>query len=259
MKSFLLQLLNTAWSALPSRLKVHFIQSDKNFGLLDTSKGTVKMKTESVDTLMRLHSCAKEPDTIKWLDENMKASDVLYDIGANVGAYSLYAAQVHGTRVMAFEPSPSTFHVLLENIHLNRLGDKIKPFNIPLSSSTELKEFKYATLSSGAASHAGLEASEGGSYIGQPVFTLSLDDLVLKYKVERPTFMKIDVDGHELDILKGAREILRDPGLKQVQIELSQTDKSYDAIVQILAGASFRIGRVGKHPKGSTTDIVFVR
>jgi FkbM family methyltransferase len=260
MTKIILSLFDFFWSFLPKRVKVHLIQSRSNVGTLDTPKKDIKMKLESKETLYRLNSCSKEPETIKWLDGYVKPNEVLFDIGANVGAYSLYAASVVGSKVYSFEPSPSTFKLLLENIYINRLSRNIIPFNIPLSSSTDLKEFKYSTLDSGAASHAGLEQAAGSEEtISQPVLTITLDDLVLKYKVPQPSHMKIDVDGHELDILKGASNVLRNPVLRSVQVELSERDQNYDSIIEVMKTAQLRIDQINTHPNSKITDIVFVK
>lgn len=260
MKHFVLRVLDFAWSLLPKRLRVLFIQSRSNFGVLDASGHEILMRVESLDSLNRLQSCHKEPETIKWLDGYVRKEDVLYDVGANVGAYSLYAAKVAGAKVYSFEPSPSTFSLLLENIHLNKLGQQITPFNIPLSSTSELKTFKYNSLSAGSATHGGLEhALSSNQDISQPVLTLSLDDLIQRYNMQKPSLMKIDVDGHELGILEGATETLRDSGLRSIQIEMSSSDSTFEPIKKILAESGFRIDHVNAHPNSASTDIVFVR
>ena len=260
MVNSVLKLLEYLWALLPNRVKIHFIQSRNNIGFLDTPQKDIRMRLESMDSLNRLHSCKKEPETIKWLDGQLRKDDILFDVGANVGAYSLYAARVIGVKVYSFEPSPSTFRLLLENIHLNKLSEKIIPFNIPLSSSSEMKIFKYSSLDSGSASHAGLEESETPqATINQPVLTVTLDDLISRYQIEQPNHIKIDVDGHELDILKGAMQVLQNPTLKSVQIELTKKDHNYNTIVDLLLGLRFKIDRVNQHPNSSVTDIVFTK
>jgi len=259
MKRLLLNLLESIWSMLPSRVKVHLIQSRANVGFLDTQRKQIVMAVESIDSLNRLSSCQKEPETIRWIDANVKKGDVLFDIGANVGAYSLYAAAVTEAKVYSFEPSSSTFSLLLKNIYLNKLSDLIVPFNMPLSSRSDMKEFVYSTLDSGSAIHTGLEkpATVGG--IHQPMLSVSLDDLIQKYHVPLPNHMKIDVDGHEMEIIHGATGILKNNSLRSVQIELTSTDKDYALIVGLLEECGLRIVQTNKHPHSPHTDIVFVR
>jgi len=259
--NFLLSLIDFFWSVTPNRLKVHLLQNKRNFGFLDTSKAAIKMRLESIDSLNRLKSCGKEPGTIDWIDETIKQGDVLYDVGANVGAYSLYAAGVKKAKVYSFEPSPSSFKLLMENIQLNNLSDKIIPLNIPLSSSTGLKDFKYSNISAGSASHLGLENASSGSnsFITQPVLTIALDDLIAKYQVHQPNHMKIDVDGHELGILEGARSLLSGSVLRNIQIETSTSDKNYDRIKEILFQYGYSVKKVNSHPNSKNTDIIFTK
>ena len=67
-----------------------------------------------IDTLY-----TKEPDTIQWL-QAMKPGEVLYDVGANIGQYSIYAAK-RGVKVFAFEPESQNYALLCKNIVLNKL------------------------------------------------------------------------------------------------------------------------------------------
>ena len=66
----------------------------------------------------------REPDTIAWID-GFEPGSVLWDIGANVGVYSLYAALARDVRVVAFEPAAANFFLLTRNIALNGLNAKI--------------------------------------------------------------------------------------------------------------------------------------
>jgi len=65
----------------------------------------------------------KEPETIGWVD-SFKEGDVLWDIGANVGCYSIYAAS-RGINVRSFEPHFGNYYLLNKNIELNKMGEKI--------------------------------------------------------------------------------------------------------------------------------------
>ena len=69
----------------------------------------------------------KEPYTIEWID-GFQPDDVLLDIGANIGAYTIYAAAVRGLRVIAIEPSTENFANLCRNIRENNVGHLVYPF-----------------------------------------------------------------------------------------------------------------------------------
>jgi tRNA G37 N-methylase Trm5 len=68
-----------------------------------------------------------EPETIRWLD-SMLADEVMWDVGANVGVYALYAAAVKRMRVLAFEPSASSYAVLVRNIEINNLSRQVDAY-----------------------------------------------------------------------------------------------------------------------------------
>ncbi len=81
----------------------------------------------------------KEPETIEWINTFDK-EDVLWDIGANVGIYSLYAA-LRGIHVCAFEPAPGNYYVLSRNIELNSFDDRISSFCVAFNDETKLESF----------------------------------------------------------------------------------------------------------------------
>ena len=80
----------------------------------------------------------KEPETLEWID-NFKKNKVFWDIGANIGLYSCYAAKKNDCKVFAFEPSIFNLELLSRNIHINSLSDQITIVPIPLSD-TEISE-----------------------------------------------------------------------------------------------------------------------
>ena len=89
----------------------------------------------------------KEPDTIQWIDE-FPEQTVFWDVGANVGVYSLYAATKPGVSVLSFEPLAANFHVLSRNIELNDFGHCVRAYCVALARETGLtREVLYKALS----------------------------------------------------------------------------------------------------------------
>jgi FkbM family methyltransferase len=175
---------------------------------------------------------SKEPDTIAWID-NFEAGDVFWDIGANVGVFSLYAARRRGARVLAFEPSADNFMVLCKNIDLNALNDSIVPYCIALAGATELGVLNSPLREMGAALHQFGRKGEisrywngGQSACVQGMVGFKIDDFVQQFRPPFPTRLKLDVDGLELQILHGAGQTLRDMRLQSVMAELSVSDQS---------------------------------
>jgi FkbM family methyltransferase len=185
----------------------------------------------------RLRPVTKEPWTVRWLERNVRDGDVLYDIGANVGAYSLIAASLGrtGLRVVAIEPGYANYASLCGNIVLNALGETVTALPVVLAEQDRLGFFSYTDVSAGAALHsAGPSAS---STYRQPVLVYGLDSLIATFGLPAPTLVKLDVDGGEAAVLAGARATLRRTELRSLIVEV-ETDAT-DAVLAELAAAGF--------------------
>jgi len=187
----------------------------------------------------------KEPDTLDWLDQ-FKPDTCFFDIGANIGQYSLYPAKKYGKsiRVFAFEPQSNNYYSLNKNIYLNSLAEIISSYCIAVSGKTEFsKLFIPKFIPGGNRSQFGQENTRHmkipASHV-QGMFGATLDDLCDKWGFPCPNYIKIDVDGIEIPILKGARNVLTNPRLISVIIELGTSEEQQQA-VQLMQEAGFRI------------------
>jgi len=116
-----------------------FLGLKKHFEIIrkmDYPKRDIFLYIDSpVEYFYRLKSCFHEPDTVKWIEDNLKENEVFFDIGANIGAYSLIGAkQNDGTnKIYSFEPNFASYNKLCKNILLNKNENQICPINIALS------------------------------------------------------------------------------------------------------------------------------
>ena len=180
----------------------------------------------------------KEPETLEWMD-GFAENGVFWDIGANVGLYSLYAAFKRNMRVLSFEPESSNYYVLNRNILLNQLDGRVSAYCLAVNNARELGVLNLSDPKIGAAVHCfGEERSSlacGGMSSGvslrQGMIGLSVDELVSDYSLPVPHHIKIDVDGNEDRIIAGAARTLARPELRSVLIELDTADKPYVANV----------------------------
>lgn len=155
---------------------------------------------------------SKEPETLEWIDSMPKGS-ILWDIGANVGLYSCYAAKKCGARVFSFEPSVFNLELLGRNIFLNNLANLITIIPLPLAG--ELGESKLNMTSTqwgGALSTFGQTYGHDGLPM-EKVFEfstigLSMTDAIRMLQISAPNYIKMDVDGIEHLILKGGLDVL---------------------------------------------------
>lgn len=187
----------------------------------------------------------KEEGTIEWLKSTMRDGDVFYDIGANVGLYSLYAAKQAKLKVFAFEPHKYTFVNLMDNIAANGLLDSIAPVAIPLSDGCEPSTMNYAQLDSGTSmSQLGHAIHpENGAFapkLSEIVYSASLDELIGKNAIPAPTVIKIDVDGNEQKILTGMSRLLAGPNKpRSMQVEVNPGQKK--DVTTFLSNFGYRI------------------
>lgn len=196
----------------------------------------------------------KEPETLAWID-TFPNNVVFYDIGANTGIYSLYAAKRHvNAKIYAFEPEAQSFAALSKNIFRNRFGRTINilPFQFALARETHIGTLNISIMQAGAGA-AALDAdysfvhAKPSDIFKQGIAAFSLDDLVNKHGFPQPDFVKIDVDGLEGEILDGARKVLSSTKLKGLLVEFQYQQESD------LAGAFDRLADLGLylHTKSS--------
>jgi FkbM family methyltransferase len=205
-----------------------------------------------------------ETELIDWLQKYPKPGQVLYDIGANVGAYSLYAAKRHSGRVkvFAFEPAAPTIPLLIHNIVRNGCAGTVVPMTFPLSAKPILAAFNYHTkLTPGHAMHSFGDAVDFAGKAFQPVFqeflvSTTLDQLVNEYHVEPPNHIKIDVDGLEFEILSGGTEVLRSGKVESLFFEVGgRFDMS--VVIPFLESCGFTQESTFQHDH--TSNVIFVK
>ncbi|MBF0272704.1 MAG: FkbM family methyltransferase [Magnetococcales bacterium] len=188
-----------------------------------------------------------EPDTVAWLEKTIQTDSVLYDVGANVGYYSLYAVAMRtGAKAVAFEPAPLNVARLNHNIHVNRQGNAVMAFPIALSDETGVMRFGNSYFVSGGWSHAGIDGRKP-SASGETFFTgciaYTLDDFLRAATfLPHPTHLKVDVDGPELKVLRGAAATLADPRLRHLLIEMRDDQEVREAERMVKQWGFERVG-----------------
>lgn len=90
---------------------------------------------------------SKEPDTVEWID-TFKKDDVFFDVGANIGIYTILAAQ-KGATVFAFEPESKNYALLNRNVVLNNVQANVTAYCMGLDQSERLDCLNLSTLSTG--------------------------------------------------------------------------------------------------------------
>jgi len=256
--------IRTILLPLPSRTLTRIKHSLSPVTRLDYAGAPIKLQADSLIDVYRARACEKEPETVCWIETYVRPGEVLYDVGANVGAYSLIdCAHTKGNIVVhAFEPSFSTYYQLCRNIILNGFQRNIVPHMIGLTDQTRMSAFNYKSLEAGSADHQ-LVADSSRTPVefvySQHLLVFSIDHLINEFGFPIPNHIKLDVDGTEVDVLCGAEETLGKSQLKSILVEVRDMDGMSNQVDAILIKAGFHL--VSKTDRGNshTWNCVYAR
>ncbi|CAB1274476.1 FkbM family methyltransferase [Candidatus Nitrosacidococcus tergens] len=152
----------------------------------------------------------------------LKKDDLIIDVGANIGSYSIIAGSLDA-RCISFEPIPNTYKHLKDNIAINSFQDKVQCYNMGLGDTNGNLFF---TSSLGPTNKVVGEQSVA-DIPTVLVRVCKLDDFI---EDSKPTAIKIDVEGFEENVLKGASETLNSDSLLVVIIETFGSPK-FDSLM----------------------------
>lgn len=194
---------------------------------------------------------SKEPETIEWID-CFDEGDVFWDIGANVGVFTLYAG-ILGYKTLAFEPSSANYYSLNKNIMINKIDSHASAFCIAFSEDESLGSMELRGLNIGGALHSFSKENQEG-YFHHGAFSISIDRFIEIFKPSFPNQLKIDVDGLEALIIKGAKKTLSDPRLKSILIEIDRSNEDeLESIQNIILEAGFVLKKYTHAPAFDNT------
>lgn len=200
--------------------------------------------TPSHKALWRVDSFyTKEPDTVAWLEEFNKG-EVLLDIGANMGLYTIFAAKIRGVRVYAFEPESQNYAILNRNIYYNQLCDLVHALPVAISNERKWDVLHLSKFEQAGSCHNFGEALDPferkiQSPFRQASFSDSTDALIAAGVMPVPNYIKIDVDGIEPKVVDGMKNTLDDKTVKSVLIEINSLLPSHQLIMELMKAKGF--------------------
>jgi FkbM family methyltransferase len=201
--------------------------------------------TPSLFTKWRVDSLfEKEPWTLDWI-ATFGPGEVFLDVGANVGMYTIWAAMTRRVPVYAFEPEAQNYALLNRNLLLNRLDGQVKAYCVGLSDIAAFTELHLTDLRAGGSCHSVGEKVDFKHQPTAPAFsqgcvTARLDDLVAEHVLPVPAHIKIDVDGFESKVIRGATSTLANRALRSLLVEVNQNLDDHQAMVRTLEEFGFR-------------------
>ena len=193
---------------------------------------------------------SKEPETLEWIDNFQEKENLIFwDIGANIGLYSIYNSLKHPkSTTIAFEPSSSNLRVLTRNISINNLEESIKVISMPLTNKKNIfQEMHEGQFIEGGALNSFGEKFDFEGKEFKPTMKYNLLGTTINYFLENsildiPDYIKIDVDGIEHLILEGGDKFLNDKKVKSLSIEINENfKKQYDKILNLMNKYEFKL------------------
>ena len=192
----------------------------------------------------------KEPETLEWIDSfEEKEKLIFWDIGANIGLYSIYNSLKHPkSTIIAFEPSSSNLRVLTRNISINNLEKNIKVVPTPLTNKKNIfQEMNEGQFVGGGALNSFGEKFDFEGKEFKPTMKYNLLGTTINYFLENsildiPDYIKIDVDGIEHLILEGGDKFLNNKKVKSLSIEINENFKEqYDKVLNLMNKYEFKL------------------
>ncbi len=166
----------------------------------------------------------KEKEVRFFIDKYLEKNSIFFDIGANIGIFSLYSAIRKNADVYSFEPEYSNLSLLKENIINSELTDKIFPYSLAIGNKSSITNLHVADFTPGAAvssiSNNEIDITDEGFDViwKEGVMEITLDKVCESLKIT-PEMIKIDTDGNEKNVLLGSENTLKNEKLKFIIME----------------------------------------
>lgn len=158
----------------------------------------------------------------KYILNNLKPNDIFIDVGACIGDYSLFASSVITKgHIYVFEPFNKSIEMFEENIRLNDIK------NISIFKGVASDKNGYEYLSIEKESEINHIVHEKNRYRGIKVPAITLDRYITENNIKHVAILKIDVEGSEMKVLKGAGKSIRNRKIKKILIELNKNNQFF--------------------------------
>jgi len=192
------------------------------------------------------------------LKASLQPDDVFYDIGSNIGYFSLLAASIGVRRVVAFEPFERLAQCAEHNVAMNGFGDVVRVVHVALGDARGAVQYEPGPAWNCGAGHILRNAA---SAEGVTVQLMTLDDFLLETRSAPPTVMKIDVEGFESNVLRGARQLLATRAPRVIVFEGNCSPEGVledHEVSRILIGAGYRLRHLPRLQREAKENFIAV-
>ena len=190
--------------------------------VVDTPHGKIRFLNHSGAGYWRARAImTKEPGSLEWID-SMVPGSVFWDIGANIGVLTLYAAMRGDLKVWAFEPAAVNYYNLVA-CELNGLERRVRCLRLGFSDTSGIMDLHVSQLMSARSftfkESKKLDPKRESFPSIQAVQVCTIDEFIARYGAPCPNYIKIDVPGLTQEIFAGATQTLANPALRQIHVE----------------------------------------
>ena len=202
-----------------------FLKSNKDYIEKKISDKLTIRLFKYANLSQELYCYGFEETEIIFFKKYLSAGDIVIDIGANIGLFTLIASErvLPNGKVFSFEPSPQTYAWLAENIEANSLSN-VSAFKSALSDRDGVIDF-YISSQGFDAFNSIIKPSKGKDYIKESVPTLTLDSFIKNANLEGGiNLIKIDVEGFEIPLLSGAMHLLSSNKAPDMIVEFTESN-----------------------------------
>ena len=238
-----------------SNFLTNFFALKKKIKIIDYNgkEKNISFKADNLTTHFRSHLFYfKEEEVQIFLEKNLEINDIFFDVGANIGVFSIFAAVKKNAKVFAFEPEYSNLNLLKENIINNNLMNNINPYSIAIGDECRITQLHIADFTPGSAvssiSKDQLKKTNEGYDVvwKEGVIELTLDKIVKDLNI-KPKILKIDTDGNEKNVLLGSKDLIKNNELRFIIIEKTKKEDDFLFCCNFLKESGYReIEKSGK-------------
>ncbi|WP_223293749.1 FkbM family methyltransferase [Gallionella capsiferriformans] len=182
-------------------------------------KTFLRVRTGMTGATGNIYAGLHEFEDMAFLLHLLRENELFVDVGANIGSYTILAGGAVGARCFSVEPIKSTFHLLEENINLNRLSENVQALNMGIGKEKGVLRF---TAGLDTVNHVVADSEQVDDVVEVPI--VSLNDLL---ENQEPLLIKIDVEGFETNVIAGADKVFSTPSLLAVIMELNGSGERY--------------------------------
>ncbi|MCP9885133.1 FkbM family methyltransferase [Synechococcus sp. ATX 2A4] len=221
-------------------------KTDPSVAIFTWQGKTIRYCTPNAAVLWRVDTLlSKEPCTIEWLCQ-IQSNETFFDIGANVGMYSLFAAICQDATVYAFEPESQNYALLNKNIHENQVSGRVHAYCLACSDQEGFQPLYLSSFETGGSCHSvgeevGFDLQPRRASFTQGAYAITIDQAIASGGLPTPNHIKIDVDGFEHKVLRGASKTLNDSSLRSLIIEINPMLPEHQEVVFALSVLGFEV------------------